>query len=315
MSIITPRRILATAPQLFASAHGRDPFAGEHSCHYCGAPCGEEYPTATWLKNSFTGRAGVAAPTSDWVCVGCSLSLSDAADITMIDGATRTAQKVRGYSWVLTPTVAWAATKAHREVLLGLCLDPPEPPFALILSDSGQTHQVYRGVVNRDRSIVTATLEGAPISYRAGERPSYQADELASRVALCARLAAATGKPALSGPIDASFAIRVMQYWRDGSALLALWSQKRQEPVTRLAVWLTPSKEECIRDYPSDQPGSVRATDAITTTPAADDHRYDHAEAAAGNAGRPGGAGDQRARAAQRPRDRHQARFDFGAGA
>lgn len=230
-----------SVPHLMAIAHGLD-CAGPHACHYCGAPCAEDYPARVHVKDSFTGRGGVVAPASPWVCAGCVLALREDAEITLLDGETRAGQKVRGYSWVVTATSALAATKAHLGRLRALCLEPPEPPFALVLSDSGQTHQLYRGVVCRSRERVAVTLEAEPIGYR--PRDLRRALDLAGGVA------AATGKPALREPLSHNSAMRVLAYHGPGEeALIEAWHAIHTSPIGRLAAWLCPAKEECGREY------------------------------------------------------------------
>ena len=235
---------IQSVPMLLAASSGI-PCAGEHRCFYCAAPCGETRPTSIHVKDSFTGRSGVRSPGSPWVCEGCVLCLRESADIKLIDGETRSGQLMRGYSWVLTEASVVAATKAHLLILRRVCLAPPHPPFAVVLSDSGQTHQLYRGVVNHDRSSPVITLESEPIGYRPGE--------LATRLALCGRIVAATGKPALREPVNARMALSVLERYRGGESILAEWSRAREQPLSRLASWLVAPREESALEFPADQ--------------------------------------------------------------
>lgn len=229
-----------TVPGLVALAYGK-PCAGPHRCFYCGAACGESWPANEYVKDSFTGRNGVVAPGSPWVCQGCVLCLRESCRIPMLGGAHREDQRMRGYSWVITSRSMKAATKADILALARLCLDPPAPPFAIVLSDSGQTHQLYRGRVNHDSRPVTVTLEAEPIGYRP--------IALARALDVAGRICAATGKLALLEPIGSNRAIAVMERYRGGEHLLSEWSRLWSTGLGRLAAWLTPKKEICQNEY------------------------------------------------------------------
>jgi hypothetical protein len=233
-----------TVPALLARAHGVA-CEGPHACFYCGAPCDGSLGVREFVKDSFTGRPGVVAPGSPWVCAGCVLALRESADVTLIDGTVRPGQMMRTYSWVLTATEARAATKAHLARLRALCLDPPAPPFALVLSDSGQTHQLYRGVVDHDRAAVVVTLEG--------ERVGYRPADLAALLGVAGRLCAATGKPALKDELTYRHHMSILTHHgeAEGERLGAEWAARGASPLGRLAAWLCPPKEECLHEYPA----------------------------------------------------------------
>lgn len=236
---------VTSVPHLYATAH-LTACEGPRRCFYCGAPCGEKHPASVFVKDSFTGRNGVVAPGSPWVCEGCVLCLRESATIHLVGGEIRDGQKVRGYSWIVTRGSAQAATKAHLDTFRAICLEPPEPPFALILSDSGQTHQLYRGVVNHARDPITVTLEAEPVTFHR--------DQLAAALEVGGKIAAATGKPALSEPIRVNSAARIMGRYRDGETLIRQWSAIQESGLGRLAAWLTPRKELCESVYRSDIP-------------------------------------------------------------
>jgi len=173
------------------------------------------------------------------------LCLREDADIELIDGVKRAGQKVRCYSWVVAGGRAIAATKAHLTHLRALCLEPPEPPFAIVLSESGQKHLLYRGAVCRSREVVTVTLEE--------ERVTYRVPELRDRLDLVGRLVAATGKPALAEPPNVRFGMAVLdRFPESGEQLLMTWESVREEPLSRLAAFLSASKEVCGNQYPAE---------------------------------------------------------------
>lgn len=239
--------IAPTVPALMALVHGQQ-CVGDERCFYCGAPADGSYPKSQHVKSSFTGLTGVVAPGSDSVCAGCVLCLREACEFDQVDGSHRvaTVSAMRGYSWVITKDRALAATKAHLVLLRAICLSPPEPPFAVVLSDSGQTHQLYRGVVNHSGPMFALTLEA--------RRVEFTPAALAERLALCGRLVAATGKPALSEPISSRFAMSVLERFPvNGEAFLNQWGVIRLAPLSLLAAWLSPKKEDCLGLYPEEQ--------------------------------------------------------------
>jgi CRISPR type IV-associated protein Csf1 len=234
-----------TTPQLLAAAHGVA-CEGPLSCFYCGAPCDGTHPAAEHVKDSFTGRPGVRAPGSPAVCRGCVLCLREDAEVDQIDGQRRRVTKacMRAFSWVVTRDSARAGSKAHLDHLRAVCLNPPPPPFAIVLSDSGQTHQLYRGVVNHASDPIVVTLEAEPIAYRTAT--------LSAALALCGKLCAATGKPALREPVDFRLASAAIGRYRDGESLLSEWSRLQATPLGRLAAWLVANKETCAHEFPAD---------------------------------------------------------------
>lgn len=263
-----------TGPELFALAHGRR-CTGPHRCLFCGAPAAAPYA----LPDSFTARDTLRCPGSPFACAGCSLCLEESGDARYPDGTTRHFTKAfrRMCSWVVTATTAVAATKAHLDYLRGVCAGPPAPPFLVSLAVSGQKHLLYRGVVNHTTAAAAVTLEGERIDYRPGE--------LRDRLALCGRLCAATGKPALAGPPTPSFWFRVCEAFAAGDRLCETWSRVREEPLSRLAAFLCPPKEACQREYPGDRHDRVPPPGGGTHRPEPQAHR------GRGRAKREGGGG------------------------
>jgi len=239
--------MITTVPELMALAHGIA-CRGDHRCYYCGAPCDGSHGVAEHVKPSFTGRDGAFAPGSPGVCAGCVLCLRDEATILLINGESRHMTRIamRGWSWVVTADRALAASKAHLAELRAVLLSPPDPPWAVVLSDSGQKQLLYRGCVNRGGDACEVTLETERIRYRLAA--------LAGRIALCTRLVAATGKPALAAPVDHRFATAVMARYADGESMVAEWCRVASEPLSRLAAWLSPKKEDACLEYPADAP-------------------------------------------------------------
>ncbi|MGE4195965.1 MAG: hypothetical protein AB7G11_02420 [Phycisphaerales bacterium] len=293
-------------PELYARVHGVA-CLGSQRCYYCGAACGsgDDGPVSTFVKDSFTGRSEVVSPGSDRVCAGCLLCLRETASVPLIDGTVRQLAKcaMRSWSWLITAERAVAASKAHLRELRSACLDgiAADGPWAIVLSDSGQKHLLYRGVVNHGVNPPwTVTLEG--------ERIGYHPDALRSRISLCGRLIAATGKPALREPVGVNFAIDVIERYRDGESLIEEWSRVRREPLSRLAAWLSAKKENAQHEHPADRVSAEPAS--IPAAAAADPGRG----RAASTTGGPGGP-EPRRRAKRGSRDSsdgHPTLFDLG---
>lgn len=227
-----------TGPQLFAIARGIELNDGCHRCFYCMAPCDSQFTSRQYVKDSFTGRDTVAG--GDVVCRGCVEALQEKTTVRLADGKIRDGQKIRCYSWVFNRDVAIAATKAHRDWLLGKCLDPISPPFVICLSDNGQKHLLYRSVVNYSPQLITVTLEA--------EHITYCPCDLVARVELTKRIAAALGQPALGEYPTPSAQMRVVEHYQDES-LLSDWLKVHSNPLTRLAAWFTPSKKELVHVF------------------------------------------------------------------
>ena len=83
----------------------------------------------------------------------------DTADVAYIDGSIKHVPRaaMRMNSWVITAESAVAANKSHLAELRAACLSPPPPPYAIVVSESGQTHQIYRAKVGRSPDVAVAT--------------------------------------------------------------------------------------------------------------------------------------------------------------
>lgn len=219
-----------TAPQFFRGEIEQ----GSCRCAYCGGRCDDSAPASKFVLPSFTARDSLSGGTH--VCFGCRLAMDERADVTLIDGESRAAQKTRLYSWfVPRPGERIAATKTHREQLAAIVLDPPEPPFLLSIALSGQRHVLYRSRVALDRREYPINLEGEPIYV------TRQA--IADRLDLCRRLVACLGKPALDGELDFGRMLALGQ--PDAIEDAERWNAVRDEPLSRLALFICPKKEDC----------------------------------------------------------------------
>ncbi len=232
-----------TASQLFAIARGIPAPIGPHRCFYCNAVCADDFLSKEFVKGSFTGWAGVANPNSDFVCGGCVATMNESADI-QIPNESRIGQRIRNYSWLITESSARAFTKAHIAEIRQHCLNPPQPPFVLVISDSGQKQLLYRAPVCLDVNSPIVMLEDEPIPYLI--------PALSQMLDLCGLLIAATGKPALREPVSFSFARAILTaYPATGEKMLEEWERVQSTPLARLATWLSASKEDQKEKYDS----------------------------------------------------------------
>ncbi len=258
------------ASELFAGIAQR---SGTNRCYYCGASCDETHRVADYVKDTFTNRDIVRFPGSEYVCVGCALSLGAGPDeMVMIDGSTKLRENDRGmqprmYSWVLTGAWKRAATKAHLSHLREACLVPPSPPFAIVLADSGQKQLIFRAPVALSRATYPLLLED--------EMVVVDPAVLRTRIETAKRAAAAVGKPALLEPQSVGQAIACEKYWGELSPLVEWW-EIQQQPISRLAAWLCPGRKECQVEYPGSYAGAVPAETGGVRGPGAGDPAGEH---------------------------------------
>jgi CRISPR type IV-associated protein Csf1 len=214
--------------------------SGENQCFYCGAPCDESYTVKEYVKPKFTNRDIVFRPGSSFVCGGCVESFNETTTITMPDGEVRDRQRVRGYSWVITSQYKQAYTKAHIKQLRELCLNPPEPPFAIILADSGQKHLIFRSKINLSKHSFFVMLEETQIIV--------EPDKLRERIELLEKFIPFTGKPGLKEEIKTTTLEKIFDYYGESEtiSLLEKYNNVKEEQITNLALWLARNKEDSI---------------------------------------------------------------------
>jgi hypothetical protein len=242
---------MMTASELFSGENNKP---GLNKCYYCGAFCDETHLSKYFVKDTFTNRDIVKYPQSKYVCVGCAESLGVGPDqMDMIDGSVKIRENARGmqprmYSWFLTPMRRVAGTKAHISQWRNLLIDPPEPPFAIVLADSGQKQLIFRAPVALDNLFFSILLEDEYIEVI----PKLLKD----RISMCTPICAALGKPALLGDISFSSWSRFQEYYGEIESL-EKWMGVRAQPLSRLAAWLSLSKEDAKYEYPGIEWGKV----------------------------------------------------------
>lgn len=225
--------------RFFAESMGRQFRAGPLRCLFCGSPCDGSETAKTWLKDNFTAMDTLVCPGSSAVCDGCSLAMSGSVSGLIADNERREgrAAQCRLWSWIIGPSKALAGSKKMLAKLRESCLFPPEPPYAIVITDGGQRHLIYMAKVCTSSEVATVCFDGANISYRPLE--------LSDRLDVCRKLIAATGKPALSEGLSRRQRLDIGEQL--GIDVLREWDAVNGSPLTALAVWLSPGKEECIR--------------------------------------------------------------------
>jgi CRISPR type IV-associated protein Csf1 len=215
--------------------------SGNEKCYYCGHDCQREFKTKDYVKKTFTNRDEVICPNSNYVCKGCVLSLgTKILNIKMIDGEIRKKNTARFYSWVLTKKENLAATKSHIKQLREIILNPPAPPFAICLSDSGQKQFIFRTPISYQRDFYNLRFEDQIILVDVKLLNEY--------LIITDKLSAAIGKVALLDCENTRSFINVYETLED-VYLLENWINIKNRPLAKLAAWLTKNKEEAQSEY------------------------------------------------------------------
>lgn len=232
---------IITASKLFATdAHNH----GENRCYYCGLDCDDTYPTAEHVKPTFTNRDAVKFPGSKYVCGCCVASLITITTTTLIDGDVKIgrAGAPRTYSWVLSGSGNVAFSKKHLDFARSSLLDPPVPPFAIILADSGKKQIIFRSPVNHDRYHYVVQFEEEQIEVT----PGFQ-----SILVLATKISAAVGKKQMLEPNTFNVYRQCIDFFGD-ETVLTEWIEVYSSPMGRLAAWVCKGKddarnENCVR--------------------------------------------------------------------
>lgn len=213
---------------------------GDNFCYYCGAKCDNSYSTKDFVKDIFSGRDSIPYPNSEYVCTRCAESFSENSTIEMIDGEIRTNQRIRQYSWFITNQKKLAFTKAHIHIIRDILLNIPDPPFTFIFAESGQKHLIYRSKIALDKNEFYVMLEDNYILVNV--------EKLNVRIKFLEKLIAVFGKVAILGELSISLGEKLFAlHGKETENILEKFEKIKNEELTKLAVWLSPNKEECLR--------------------------------------------------------------------
>lgn len=199
---------------------------GEHRCFYCGAPA----DCKLVLSSSFIDWWIAKQPESKHICRGCEISIDEKIDIPGKDKK----QKTRNYSWLITSERKQHYTKGDKLAIAEVLLNPPPAPWAFAIAESGQKHLLYRTPVNsHDAEPYAVQLELTTVSYTPAE--------LRERMELARKVVAAVGHKGASSP-NLSLCIAA------DAETLERWLNVLHEPLTALALYVTPSQKDCSDD-------------------------------------------------------------------
>jgi CRISPR type IV-associated protein Csf1 len=206
---------------------------GTKKCMLCGASCTDEHTTKKHIRPTFTDYSSAAVLGSEYICAGCVWSLTEGADIELIDGEKRTNQKPRSYSWLVTKDKKIAMTKAHKAYIRDLLLTPPSPPYAIALSESGQKHNLYKTDVSLSDTVPTVSIEGKNITY--------SVEALTARLEFVESITTLIGIPAY-GSFEINTLINIPASLIDEYILTA------REDLTQLALYFCKGKIKIEKD-------------------------------------------------------------------
>ena len=229
---------MITASYLFKSEKYN---LGENNCFYCGNNCDEQYTKKKFVKDSFTNRDIVKYPGSDFICGCCVESLSGIYEVEQIDGTKKSgrAGQPRMYSWILTEKKQSAFTKKHLFFARENIFFPPDPPFSIVLADSGQKQLIFRTPVNFDKVCFDVMLEEKIINVKPKILKSYL-----DKAILCS---AAIGKIALKNPDKFNNYRSIIEMYGNEVPLVE-WMEIYNSPMGELAAWLCPGKKEALKN-------------------------------------------------------------------
>jgi CRISPR type IV-associated protein Csf1 len=223
-------------------------------CFYCGDECEYNNLIKDYIKPTFTNYEIVKCPDSKFICNECIWSFATNTEtIILVDGEVREKSTPRNYSWVIEKDKKFAASKKHVKELREIILNPPEPPFKIIISDSGQKHLLFR-------AIWAQSINNYPIQFEE-EQIIVNIFELENRLIIADKLSAAIGKVAILNPDKMSYAITINNYHGDLTSY-DNWLNIYKEPLSRLAVWLAKNKQEAGYEYPAINNRTISAADS-----------------------------------------------------
>ena len=138
-------------------------------------------------------------------------------------------QKTQNYSWLIESDKQTPFSKANKSQIAEVLLSPPDPPWAFAIADSGQKHLVYRAPVNYESPYVVQ-LEL--------EQVVYTTSQLRTRLSLAKRVVSVVGHKGAANP---SVTLAIVA----GTDTTERWFEVFNEPLTRLALYVCPSKDVC----------------------------------------------------------------------
>jgi hypothetical protein len=127
-------------------------------CAFSGEPITRGVKTSVAIKDTFTDRAYLRYP-SEYISREAYICMNPIAFGDKVRKGSKTGLpqwQMRSYSYLATDT---AFRTLPREEWMQVILNPPEPPFALSFTESGQKHRSFKTVINYDRDRYTVRMD------------------------------------------------------------------------------------------------------------------------------------------------------------
>lgn len=156
---------MLTVPTLYAMSQITNyETKGKWKCHWCGAPCGDNWQHDDPYPNFFSKvRSNALHPSSAYVCKGCWLFRRPRITVMFLEGGFKDGQCPLRHSWWITEESAWGLEKLkvmdefkYGPRMHDLLLKPPLK-FSLSLVD-GMENQIHRACCNVNEEVKADTL-------------------------------------------------------------------------------------------------------------------------------------------------------------
>jgi len=214
---------------------------GKEKCVFCNSDCSKKILVSSFIKKTFTNYDLLQNPDGLYMCKGCYFSMTDKSieELIMPDGEIKTNQSARTYSWVLTKKKKRAFSKRHIKEIKEIVLNPPKPPFAIVISDKGKKHLIFRSLVSYSRDDYVLQFEE--------ESVFVNVKKLKDRIELCERIIAFCGK--INILKYSKFKISKHSLPNVSESLLNQFFSIKEEKLMELAIFLSKNKKECYNEY------------------------------------------------------------------
>lgn len=160
-----------TASQIYASSQGVK-CIGQRRCHWCAAPCTEQYicyddPVVLFEKRKSTAKL-FGEP---YLCIACWNFQRPRTTVPFLHGGLVDGKAPRDYSWWITPSNAWGITPIESaDKMYALLLDPPRCFVLALLEGSGYKNDIHLALANEPEELkadtpLHFTINNVPHSY------------------------------------------------------------------------------------------------------------------------------------------------------
>jgi hypothetical protein len=145
---------------------------GNHNCHWCGAPCTEDWIHDGPPNLPFIDKGEYARCRSEnWICKGCWLWRRKSISVQYLHGLICDRRCARDHSWLVTDKGSWVLGLGDDwEQLIPILLKPPAKFFLSIINEPKTTNLLQCCVVNENFEIqndteLMFTLNNIPMKW------------------------------------------------------------------------------------------------------------------------------------------------------